>query len=233
MLGVPDDWLERLFPENNGVFYYQARYPNGDLQGVCGLSIPKSAYKTFSNARLHGAAATLYTDGKLETLASFATGNLDGPLKLWNENGQHLLYANYKHGKKDGIACFFRKGVPWLAEEWAIGQLQNEYLVKWVNKAARTITAVDMTGSEKTEYSKARGELNTLYAKIDVNKKALKNDLKKWCRKQDEEARKHSVSVLAPVRQARQSARLAAHAAENAATNESLWRTALRNSLPH
>jgi hypothetical protein len=233
MLGVPDNWQTELFPEDRRLFYYVAKYPNGDIQGVFGLFVPKSAYKTFSNAKLQGAAATLYTDGNLQTLAFYTTGDRNGPLKLWNEKGQRLLYAQYKYSKKHGIACFFQKGMPWLAQEWDKGQLANEYLVKWANKGPRILTAAEVTGDQQTEFSKARDEVHDLYATIDANEKALKNNLAKWCHDQDQEARKRNFTVQAPGRRARASATIAAHNAENAAANESVWRTALRNSTSH
>ena len=82
MLEIPRNWHYKLFPETAIVFV--ARYPNGAIQGVF----------TLSNAKLDGAAATLYERGHLQTLAFYDNGQLTGPLKQWNKDGEPSCTQN-------------------------------------------------------------------------------------------------------------------------------------------
>ena len=120
MLEVSPNWLERLFPgvsDNfaeraaaaRGSLVCVAKYPNGSLQGQFTLS---------EERKLDGASATFYENHQLHSLALYSKGNLHGYLKVWNKKGDRVLYAEYKYGKKDGLVCLFRDGVPWLIEEW-------------------------------------------------------------------------------------------------------------------
>jgi antitoxin component YwqK of YwqJK toxin-antitoxin module len=220
MLTVPNDWQSKLFPQKAVV--YVAKYPNNQLQGVFSLS----------NARLHGAAASLYEDGSLQTLAFYKNANLHGPMKQWNSNKRRLLYAEYNSGKKDGLLCFFQDGIPWLLQQCDCGNVINEYLVRWTEQnACRILPVAQLTDAERTEAVKARQQLATMEETMRQNEGKLKQTLAEWYRKEKQRVRQQQFVAGASDRHARQSERIIAHNAEDAAIMESNWRRALRGAI--
>ena len=116
----PRNWQDTLFPKTAIVF--PCLDNGGKLIGVF----------THAGVKLDGAAATLHQNGHLETLVtSYSKGLVDGCVKLWDQDGKQVLYAEYQRGKKHGLLCFFQDGIPWLIQECDKGKPQDEYLVKW------------------------------------------------------------------------------------------------------
>lgn len=188
MLEVPRKWEKKLFPDEATV--YIATYPNDEIQGVF----------TLDNAKLDGAAIALFESGYFQTLAFYRRANLNGPMKQWNENGECLLYADYKYGRKHGLLCLFQAGSPWLIQEWDKGNVQNEYLVKF----SELMPKAQMNAEESEEYRKAITELALLEAMLKENETELKRNLAKWYRKEHERIKRERQTKLAPDKLRRQ-----------------------------
>ncbi|MCD4728197.1 MAG: trypsin-like peptidase domain-containing protein [Pirellulales bacterium] len=188
MLEVPRNWERNLFPETATV--YTAMYPNDKIQGVF----------TLDNAKLDGAAIALFESGYFQTLAFYKRAKLNGPMKRWKENGERILYVDYKYGRKHGLLCLFQAGSPWLIQEWDKGNIQNKYLVKF----SELVPKAQMNAEESEEYGKAITELALLEAMLKENEAELKKTLAKWYRKEHERIKRERQTELAPGKLSRQ-----------------------------
>jgi hypothetical protein len=202
------------------VVVYVAKYPSKKLQGVYSLKA----------AKIDGAAATLYEAGHLQTLALYSKGSLNGSLKQWDETGQRLLYADFKNGRKHGLICLFRDGMPWLVQEWDKGDAEGEYLVQWHDDGPSIISSAKMSVDEKQEHSTALAKLDALQKAMNRSEGKLKRELADWFRKEDELAKQKRFVAGASDRRARERARSAAHAEQAALTNRAWWRAVLNQS---
>jgi hypothetical protein len=169
MLSVPKKWQDTLFPKTAYVF--PSRYRNGNLQGAF----------TLHGVKLHGVAATLHPNGHLETLVTgYSEGLRNGCLKLWDESGKQILYAEYQNDKKHGVLCYFQDGIPWLIQECDKGQPQNEYLVKWMGNGPRVLSTAQLAGDDAAEVSRASQQLATLERKMSNNERLLERKVANW-----------------------------------------------------
>jgi hypothetical protein len=117
----------------------------------------------------------------LETLVtSYSKGLVDGCVKLWDQDGKQVLYAEYQRGKKHGVLCFSQNGVPWLIQECDKGQPQDEYLVKWTENGPHVLSMAERTDDDNEEMSKASQQLADLERKMKNNEKELKKKLANW-----------------------------------------------------
>jgi hypothetical protein len=216
-LGIPRNWQDTMFPKS--VVVYVAKYPSDATKGVYGLKA----------AKLDGGAATLYEAGHLQTLAVYAKGRLNGPLKTWDEVGRRVLYAEYTAGRRDGLLCFFRDGAPWLVQEWDGDQARNEYLVQWQDAGPRIVPRAKMTKAEHEERIDAMEKLAALQAAMGRTESQLKRDLAEWFRKQDHEAKQKKFVAGAGDRRDRERQRSAERAVKAEASARA-WRESLRRA---
>ena len=155
---------------------YVAKYPNDSIQGVF----------TLADAKLNGAAATLFEKGHLQSLVFYAKAARHGTLRIWNENGQRVLYAEYKNGKNNGLVYLFREGVPWLIKEFDKGVAQSEYLIKIDGDGFRILTDDEM---RKEDFMKgmvdAISQLGALEETLNENEATVKRELADWFRKEE------------------------------------------------
>jgi hypothetical protein len=207
---LPPRWQDDFFPPSVSV--YVGLYPNDAVRGVF----------TIRQRKLDGPSATLYEDGSLATVAQYSTGLLHGALRLWEENKQRLLYAEYTKGEKHGVTCLFKKGKPWLVQEWTKGELRQQYLVKFLDQTPLVVPQVHLAGQQTQDFAEAVKRLDQLGAEILKGQE----DLLAWLKTEDDRLRKDKVAQLGARRGA--AARgLTRRQWENAATFESSWRAAL------
>jgi hypothetical protein len=216
MLDVPSNWQSALFPDD--AIVYVAHYPNNTIQGVFSLK----------NAKLDGAAATLYENGRLRSLAFYANANRHGPLKQWNDAGERLVYMDFKNGRKHGMVCLFQAGVPWLIQEFDRGNRQSEHLVRTVNGALRVLTEAEMNGETKADREKAAEQLLALEAKLKESETKLRSEMADWYRKEDQRLKRERFSELAPARHEAAMRRIEEHSASSGIG--AMWQSALRRS---
>lgn len=217
-LALPQSWKTKLFPEKATV--YVDKYVHGAVRGIYSLD----------NAKIHGAAATLYENGRLQLLGFYSKANLDGPLKYWSENGERLLYAEYKNGKKHGVVCLFRHNTPWLLQELEWGDLLGEYVVRYAKGALNPIPVAEMGTDDRAECSEAKEELTALEQKMKQDETQMKQELAEKYRKEDQRIKQERFAKQASARRESQSQRLNAHNAQKSAAGQSLWRQALNGS---
>ena len=220
MLEVCPGWQDKLFPEDVSVFV--TKYPNEAIQSIF----------TLSNAKLDGAAATLYEDGHLQTLAFYRKAKRHGPLKLWKENAERLLYAEYKSGNKHGLLCLFQKGMPWLIQEWDKGKATSEYLVKSMGDIPRILPTTELIEDKSAEVSTAREQLIAVEETMNGNETQLKKQMAEAWREKDQKTRKNQFLNQASDRNNRIRERSDEHQMEKDAADEAIWRRAINSATP-
>jgi antitoxin component YwqK of YwqJK toxin-antitoxin module len=227
MLNVPQNWQDRLFPDwqnakGSTSVYYVGMYPNSEkIQGIF----------TVDEGTLNGAAATLYEDGHLQTLAeNYKEGCLHGALRQWNKDGTRLFYGQYLRGEKDGVICLFQNGMPWLIQDWDKGKLLTEYFVKGAQGGPRIVPTTPATGDEKAKASEVHEQLNALDKKMEEGERKLKQFLNGWYKKRIKQMRQPVASAHAAAARDATSNRLRKRDAQNEAMHDEVWRRALRGS---
>ena len=163
VLEIPHDWLDRFFPSMDNV--YANKYPNGKIQAI---------FHFGQQGKLDGHAATLYETGELQTLGSYTANSLDGPLRVWEKNKQRLLYAEYKRGKKQGVSCLFRDGLPWFVQDCDKDQVKSRYLVKFTGVTPVVRPDKGLSDPEKKELESAEQKLAELEEQMAEDQKTVR-----------------------------------------------------------
>ena len=191
MLEVPrKQQLMKLFPDN--ALVHVAKYPNDSLQGLFTLNDKQA------RGKLDGAGATFHESGHFHTLAFYSKGNLHGSLKVWDEEGNRVLYAEYKNGKKNGLVCLFQDGEPCLIEEWTWQDQKNpknKYLAKGTQGGSLLLSK-----DEDGEMSKAIQQLVDLETTMQQNDRKLKKELLEWFHNEDKREKQRRVAEQAPTK---------------------------------
>jgi antitoxin component YwqK of YwqJK toxin-antitoxin module len=224
MFNAPANWQKTLFPEGANVFV--AKYPNASIRDVCIVT-----NKGKDKGKLSGAAATLHENGRLRILAmSYLHGRLDGCLRQWSADGKRMLYAQYQNGKKHGLLCFFRDGLPCLIQECDKGKAQKEYLVRWTQDSPNILQVASLAGDEAAEASRAHRDLATLEETMYKGETELKADAVNFYHEEENRIRKARFAAVSAQQRAAASERMRARNAANAEAVNSLWRSALGRS---
>ena len=111
-----------------------------------------------------------------------------------------LLYSKYNDGKKQGVTCLFKDGMPWLIQEWDKGTLQNETVL--VRKGSDYV-AVD----DAAQLAEAQKKLSAVEAEVADTDKDVKNSLRKWFADETDRFNKEKEKALTKVARAQSKAR--------------------------
>jgi antitoxin component YwqK of YwqJK toxin-antitoxin module len=214
LMNLPPDWTKKLFPQDELV--YARKYPSDKVQG---------AY-TFSQAKLNGPAAVLYEDGGLSMLANYAMSDREGPLRRWEENKKRLLYAEYKRDKKHGAVCLFREDLPWFVQDYDMGEVTAEYLVKWKDGAAEAVPREKLASDDLRETATARTRLTELEANLERNEAEVKKALREWFWEKDKEIKQKRVAKQSGARRDEQRKKQQ----QGQKNVQAYWRNALRSA---
>ena len=214
---LPRPWPDKLFPK--GAVVFVARDSKDAVRGVF----------TLSKAKLHGASATVYASGHLHTAAFYAEGRLHGPVRIWTEQKERLLYAEYKNGNKHGLICLYRERAPWLLQEWDNAKLEAEYLVSYAG-ATPTVLPSSNLAEHTDDLAAAQRQIEDLEENIRREQNKIKADAADWTRKEDKKIKQRRIAELAsgryqPTTHTNGEANTAA-----ASKLEMRWRAALHNS---
>lgn len=245
MVKIPKRW-QSIFPSEAPILI--SKYPNGAIQGV----------HTYAYGKLNGMTAILDDNGKLSTLANYYKGRLNGQLRCWEETKEKekrivkrrgprlLFFGEYTRGRKNGLACLFNKGLPWLIQEWNKNNLVDEYLVEFVDGKPTVVSSRKLEPADPDlplqvfekriekirEFVDAQRRLRKLEVKMQKREVKIKKQLLTWYRKEDrriKQARSAKYSVAArEATSERINARRAATAAVLEAQSEA-WR---RRTVP-
>jgi len=216
VMELPKDWTKSLFPNDDLV--YVAKYPSDKVQGV----------HTFYQGKLNGPAATLYEDGGLAALVNYSMSDRDGTIRLWEENKRRLLYAETKRGKMHGAVCLFRDDLPWFVQEYDMGDLTAEYLVKWKDGTSEVLPRDKLTSDDLRETAAARTRLTELEAEMDRNEARVKKALREWFQEKDKEVKQKRVAKQSSTRREEQRKKQQTAQKNFQKRGESAWRNALR-----
>ena len=182
LLKLPDGWQETLFPLYAPVVV--AQYPNRTVHAIVSLKLGK----------MHGPTVTLHEDGHLASLANCAQGELHEDFWQWDENRQRTFFARFALDNREGLACLFRNGRPWLIQEWKRDEVQAQYLVVYEKDKPVLVPEADLTKEQYTQFGLAQLQQEEVWAGIRKTHKQLTA----WLRKDLQQLKKNRVAVLLP-----------------------------------
>ena len=214
----PPPWPDRLFPRDLAVFV--ATQPDGTLKSVSAVS----------HAKLTGPSARLYENGHLATLAFYADGRLNGPVRAWTDSKERLFYAEYKSGGKHGLVCLFQGRLPWLVQEWDKAALEKEYLIKYVDRSPEVLSSSDLVGDDLSEFARVRNSCSALEDKLLRGENEIKCSIVDSARKEEKMSKQPKAPPGPQPRSNAGASKVAFVAAPKAPNIETAWRDALRRS---
>jgi hypothetical protein len=144
------------------------------------------------SARLDGASVTLHENGNHKMLANYPEGKTGGPCRVWDDEKHMLLYSQYKDGKKHGVTCLLKDGVPWLVQEWDKGTLQNETVVA---KKGNEYVAVD----DAQQLAESQKRLSAVEKQVAETESDLNKSLRKWFTDEGDRFKKEKGQILKKV----------------------------------
>lgn len=186
MVGLPERWKSELFPPRTPI--YLSKYPNGEIRGVYAYSFGK----------LHGPAVTLHENGELSVLANYHMAQLDGQLRMWDEDGRRLLFREYSRDRKNGLVCLFSKGLPWLIQEWDKNSFVAEYLIEFTGRVPSVVPKKDLGPEKLKELVGARKRLYELEAELRKREVEIKKRLVVWYREEDRRIKQKRAAIRGP-----------------------------------
>ncbi|MEX0710871.1 MAG: trypsin-like peptidase domain-containing protein [Pirellulales bacterium] len=193
-------------------------HPNGETGGLFG----------YQKGLLHGPSVTTYLNERPMIVAFYEDARRDGPLRIWNEEGRVVFYAHYKRGRPDGLMCLFRRGLPWLVQEYVLGTPKARYLVDFsTGQAAVSLAGNALGAGDGDELQAGMAQLAALEERMVEGENLLKRELLEWYRDEDKLLKQDRVSQLAPAKRLERAKRRSARAAANDARMRELWRMAL------
>jgi hypothetical protein len=169
---LPNPWPDKIFPSSLAV--YVAHNPDQSIRGVLANKKPS----------FHGPAVTLYDNGHIETVAFYAEGRLNGPVRMWTDQKEKQLYSEYKSGNKNGLTCLYIEKLPRLIQEWDAASMQQEYFVRLIDGQAILTQPSALSGDDAEEYAKAKDQLSAIEQRMHDNEIAFKRNLVDWYRKE-------------------------------------------------
>lgn len=86
-------------------------------------------FENYLNGVLHGVKKTYFKDsGKVEKVAMYTKGLLNGPYLVYNKQGKLIQKLNYKEGKKDGtFTYYYDDGTLLRTENWSMDAKNGEF----------------------------------------------------------------------------------------------------------
>lgn len=213
---IPKKWPECNFTKESA--FRLTKFPNGE---------PKALH-TFLDARLHGPTFLLNEDGAKRWAADYYEGDRHGALRLWDQNSEMALFAQYVRGGKKGFVCVFDGGMPWLLQEWDKDQLQGEYLVKWNAGVSTTSPSDQVAGqADMAHLAAARERLTQLEEELEAEETAIKRELAQWFREVDREIKKQRAAASNLRKRKETLGALNARSAAEQAVLGGMWRRAI------
>jgi hypothetical protein len=110
--------------------------------------------------------------------------------RVWNEEGQLVLFAEFKRGKQFGMACLCQNGRPVLIEEWDSSQKPKSYLVEPNGRLPKLIAADDANEVTRLEMDKLSVELQEAVAQVAIEEGEWKKEFRNWWEKNDGELKR-------------------------------------------
>ena len=181
-LKLSETWQSDHFP--SGAPVVVAQYPNRTVNAILSLK----------QGRLSGPAVTLYEDGHLASVSSYETGELHGDFRQWNENRRREFFAQYAHGKREGVSCLFREGRPWLIQDWKKDEAESQYLVVYKKKEMVLVPEANLNSEQSALFAQAQAKQEEVWAEIRKTQARLTT----WLKQELSTLRKEYAAVLPP-----------------------------------
>ncbi len=182
----------------------------------------------FLNAKLHGPSFLLYEDRSKRWAGDYFEGDRDGVLRVWGENSEITLFAEYVRNGKKGFVCVFQGGMPWLIQEWDKNRKTCEHLVKW-NAGVPTVLDGDaLPGqAETSDVAAALNRLAEVEAALMEEETDVKRDLAVWFRDMDRQIKQQRAAALNLRKRGEIIGAMGARDAQQQANLRSMWRRAM------
>ena len=130
--------------------------------------------------KLHGLALVLTEDGLPRALITYAQGQRDGPLRIWDESGRMLLYSEYKNDNQLGITCWCQAGLPLLIEEWGTNRTAKTCLVEYRRDVPQVLPADKLDADQTKRLEAAKVELEKLNDQLKDDEPKWRLDFSTW-----------------------------------------------------
>lgn len=182
LVKLTEGWREGLFPPAAPVVV--AQYPSRAVNAILTLKM----------ARLNGPAVTFFEDGHLASLATYAAGELKDDYRLWDENRQRVLFAQFARGKRDGLACLFQEGRPWLIQEWQAGDVKAQYLVVFVKQKPVPVPESKLNKEQSSQFVRAQARVEEVWVEVAKTQKRLNA----WLIQNMPQLRRDRAAILPP-----------------------------------
>lgn len=209
MLNLTKHEWDQAFPRDAPK--YSDRFNDGELAVVV----------CHQEGRLQGGAASFYESARPKAFVVYDNSKRERALRIWNDEGKLVLYAEFRADRKDGLLCFLIDGKPAIIQEHEKGVPRSEYLVEFDNDEIHLVEADAATADEsrKSRLSEAREQLAALETELVENERSLKQMVRKAYDDEKREWLKEYRAMRAQDRRARLRAR---EAAQNAAAVDAI-----------
>ncbi len=85
-----------------------------------------------------------------------------------------LSKGHSQEGKKDGVTCLFKRGEPWLLQEWTAGKLADQSIV------AHSKDGAWQTVDDEKQLAGATKKLSSVEAELKATEADVRKDLRSW-----------------------------------------------------
>jgi hypothetical protein len=118
-----------------------------------------------------------YNESRLPSLyASFADGDLDGFVKIWNEKGERVFWCQYEKGAPNGFCCYFKNDSLRLLLEIDQDKIHAVHLCA-KGKLDKTFPSVEEASADK-DVQALLVELENVEADLKINLEVYKKTAK-------------------------------------------------------
>ncbi|HEY4308484.1 MAG TPA: serine/threonine-protein kinase [Pirellulales bacterium] len=143
---------------------------------------------------LHGPAYVISRENKSKILLYYQNNARNGPLKVWNGDGEILLYSEFQNGKKRGVTCLFRSGLPLIIENWSQAGQSEQFLVAQGPTEPQLVTREDLDEQQTSAFDLAFIALHDIEQQIAVSERDSRAQMVKLRKEASELLRKMGAS---------------------------------------
>ncbi len=133
--------------------------------------------------KLNGPTLSSSASDSLIWAANYKDASRDGPLRIWDGNGDLMLYAEYKADyqgtRLNGMTCIFQNGLPWVLLQYNAGKLAASYLVEFSSgtPVAQPLESGAASAGDQDPLGAALSRLAKLEEELTVRERAIKRGL--------------------------------------------------------
>lgn len=155
----------------------------------------------YAEDKLSGPAVTYavpYTSDMPFAVTGYEGSQRDGDTWIWDEQGQMVLWAVYRSGRKHGPLCLLRDGMPWFVQDWRSDALRGQYVVELHDNqwTARELSADRPADQELL--SLAMANLESIEQKLTQQEQLHKREFGAFHREEEQRQRRSKLLQSVP-----------------------------------